>query len=103
MREEIGKRITEIRNNLGMKKYEFAEYLGITAQYLGTIESGENCLSVEKLILLSEKTNISLDYILLGKDTIDKNMLKHLADITDEQLNDYISTIKLLIELLKNG
>ena len=102
MKKEIGKRITMIRNNLGMKKFEFAKYLGITAQYLGSVESGENCLSVEKLILLSKKANISLDYILLGKtDFIDKKMIKQLADISDDQIEFSLNTIKQLINLLK--
>lgn len=76
---------------------------GITAQYLGSVESGENCLSVEKLILLSEKTNISLDYVLLGKtDSFDKNMIKALTDISDEQIEFSLNTIKLIVKLLKN-
>lgn len=102
MKEEIGKRISTIRNNLGMKKYEFANYLEISPQYLGSIESGENCLSVEKLILLSQKTNISLDYILLGKTNyIDTNLLGSLANISNEEIEFSFNTMKKIIKLLK--
>lgn len=103
MKKEIGKRITMIRNNLGLKKNEFARLLEITPQYLSTIEVGTNCLSVEKLILLSKKTNISLDYILLGKqNSFDKDMIKDLINIDDKQIDFSLNTIKEIIYILKS-
>lgn len=102
MRKEIGKRITIVRNNLGLKKNEFAKLLEITPQYLSTIEAGTNCLSVEKLILLANKTNISLDYILLGKqNSFDKNIIKELINIDDKQIDFSLNTIKEIVNLLK--
>ena len=77
---------------------------GITAQYLGSVESGENCLSVEKLIVLSKKTNLSLDYILLGKtNSLDNNMIKSLLNINDEQIDYSLNIIKQIISLLKKN
>lgn len=104
MNQEIGKRITTIRNDLEMKKCDFAKYLGISAQYLGSVESGENCLSVDKLILLAEKANISLDYILLGKTNfVDMNTIKNLKDISDEQIDFSLDIAKQIIKLLKSS
>lgn len=78
-------------------------FFGITAQYLGSVEAGENCLSVEKLILLSKKTNLSLDYILLGKtDSFDKNLIKNLTNIDDKQIEFSLNTIREMINLLKD-
>lgn len=77
-------------------------FFGITPQYLGTIENGNNCLSVEKIILLSEKANISTDYILLGKScVIDEKMIKNLLDIENIEINSLLNIIKEIIELLK--
>ncbi|MBP3707241.1 MAG: helix-turn-helix transcriptional regulator [Clostridia bacterium] len=101
MKKEICKRIKEIRNSLNMNKNEFANYLQITPQYLGTIENGENCLSVEKIILLSEKTNISTDYILLGKkNVLDENLIKKVAQIDGKQLDSCITIIKNVINMI---
>ena len=77
-------------------------FFGITPQYLGTIESGENCLSIEKVILLAKKANVSTDYILLGKTcTIDEKMIKHLLDIDDLEISCLLNIIKEIIDLLK--
>lgn len=101
MKKEICKRIKEIRNSLNMNKNEFASYLQITPQYLGTIESGENCLSVEKIVLLSEKTSISTDYILLGKENVlDENLIKQVVQIDGKQLDSCIAIIKNVINMI---
>ena len=85
-----------------MNKNQFAAFLGITPQYLCTIESGENCLSVEKIVLLARKANVSTDYILMGKnDIVNENMIKNVMNINQEQLDSYFSIIKNLIELTK--
>lgn len=104
MREEIGKRVTEIRNGLHMKKNEFAIFLGITPQYLGTVESGENCLSVEKIITLAKKANVTTDYILLGKtDVVDENMLKNVLNLNEDKLEIYFNTLKQITMLLQEN
>lgn len=104
MKKEICKRITIIRNGLGMNKQQFAEYLGITPQYLGSVESGENCLSIEKIVLLAKKTNLSTDYILLGKrNVIDERFVKSTLGITQDQLDSCFSIIKEVINLTKDA
>ena len=104
MKEDICKRITIIRNNLGMNKNEFANFLEITPQYLGTIESGENCLSVEKIILLSQKANISTDYILLGREhVIDENMIKDILSINEDQLDLCLSIIRSIVTIINSN
>lgn len=102
MKEDICKRIKSIRNSLGMNKNEFASFLEITPQYLGSIENGENCLSVEKIILLSKKANVSTDYILLGKnDIVNENMIKHILNIDDQQLSSCFSLVRGIIDLIQ--
>lgn len=103
MKEDICKRIKIIRNNLGMNKNEFANFLEITPQYLGSIESGTNCLSVEKIILLSNKAHVSTDYILLGKENIiDDSTIKHIMNLSNEDLNTCFSIVRGVIDIIKN-
>lgn len=65
-KEEVGKRIESIRNDLGMSKTKFADMIGVSGQYLGTVEKGINGFSVEIITNICEKTGASADYILLG-------------------------------------
>ncbi len=104
MKEEICKRIKNIRTNMNMNKNEFANLLGITPQYLCSIESGANCLSVEKIILLSQKANVSTDYILLGKNNIiDETTIKKLTNINQQQLDNCYVLINDIINLVKKS
>ena len=52
MKQEIGKRIKEIRENMNMTKESFAKLLGISGQYLGVVEHGKSYLSIEKIKIL---------------------------------------------------
>ena len=70
MKEDIGKRISELRKSMNMNKEQFSKLIGISGQYLGTVEAGVNGLSLTSLINLCEKTNTSADYILFGKKSI---------------------------------
>ncbi len=102
MKNEICCRIKEIRHSLGMNKHEFAKFLEITPQYLGSVENCENCFSVEKIILLSKKANISTDYILLGKrEIINEQIIQNIMGLNSTQLNDCYSIINALVDLIQ--
>lgn len=84
MKKEIGSRIREIRKSLNMNKEQFAKLIGISGQFLGMVESGDNGLSLERAIILCEKTNTSADYLLFGKKNITDENLKHVFDNIDK-------------------
>ena len=103
MKEEIGKRIKKIRENMGMTKESFAKQLGISGQYLGLIEHGKNCLSIEKLKILCDFTNLSADYILFGKNQNMVNDTKdRLAEFTENQIELGCDMIKKLALFIKD-
>lgn len=103
MKEEIGKRIKNIRENMGMTKESFAKQLGISGQYLGLIEHGKNCLSIEKLKILCDFTNLSADYILFGKNQNMVNDTKDiLAEFTENQIELGCDMIKKLALFIKD-
>ena len=76
-------------------KSNLANYFGLTPQYLGDVEKGKYCLSVEKLKLLSELTGISIDYIINGisSSTRDK-VITLLSKYNEEQVNAIFNAIK---------
>lgn len=102
MKKEIGERIKDIRENMNMTKECFAKQLGISGQYLGLIEHGKNYLSIEKLKVLCDLTNLSADYILFGKDKdiiIDtKNILSEFSENQIEVGCDILKKMALFIK-----
>ena len=51
LKQEIGERVKEIRENkMHMTKVQFANLIGMKNQYLGTVESGQRGLTVEKAL-----------------------------------------------------
>ena len=102
MREDIGKRIEIIRENMNMTKEEFAKKIGISGQYLGLIEHGKNYLSIEKLKLLCDFTQLSADYILFGKNPNIINETKDvLSEFSDTQIEKGCKTLKELALFIK--
>ena len=102
MKKQIGKRVAEIRTNtMKMSREDFAKMLGMSVQYLGTIERGQNCLSVEKIILLCDKVNISIDYLLLGRISNDDGIIMNLLSTFNEKQITYILRLMHRITLLK--
>ena len=104
MKEEIGKRIKNIREGMNMTKENFAKKIGISGQYLGLIEHGKNYLSIEKLKVLCDFTHLSADYILFGKDENVVNDTKNrLSEFTDNQIELGCDMLKKLALLLKDN
>lgn len=103
MKKAIGKRIKEIRENMGMTKESFAKELGISGQYLGIVEHGKSYLSIEKLKVLCDFTNLSADYILFGRDNnLISDMQKILSEFSPEQIEIGCDTLKRLALFIKN-
>lgn len=95
MKKEICERIINIRRNMNMSKEQFGRLIGISGQYLGTVEAGVHGLSMETFISLCEKTNTSADYILFGKENISDNILRHTFDgISINQISSAFAAIQ---------
>ncbi len=102
MKEEIGKRIRNIRENMGMTKEKFAKLLGISGQYLGVVEHGKSYLSIEKLKVLCDLTGLSADYILFGKDNnVSSNTKELLSQFSKEQIELGCETLQKLALFIK--
>mgnify|MGYP000395841087 CR=1 FL=1 len=101
MKKQIGLRIKNIRENMNMSKEEFSKLLGISGQYLGIVERGKSCLSIEKLKRLCDFT--SADYILFGKNNnIKSETSKILESFSNEEIELGCDTLKKLAVFIKS-
>ena len=63
---ETGKRIRIHRESLGISRVVFSEELNISPSHLQKIETGAKGASIDLLVDISERYEISLDYLLKG-------------------------------------
>ena len=104
MKKDIGIRISNLRKSMNMNKKQFAKLIGISGQYLGTVESGVNCLSLHSLINLCKNTNVSADYIFFGKKNfIDKTLKKLFFDMNEVQINSAFKILENIALFIKNS
>lgn len=96
----IGSRIKAERKNLGLTQEKLSELINVTPHYIYEIERGMKSMSVETLILLSEKMELSADYILFGNRRGNLNSLyRKLDELSDERR---IRAEKVFEQLLPN-
>jgi len=85
--KECGKRIRQLRMKKGYTQEEVAQTLNVDRSFYGRIESGQKGCSVDILVRLSDFFNVSLDYLILGKEqdfSLQFNMQENLkADIVE--------------------
>jgi transcriptional regulator with XRE-family HTH domain len=95
----LGKRIKEERNKCRLTQQQLAEEVELSDAFIGQIERGERCPTLETLISISNRLNVSVDYL-----------LQDSANITDETIvNEWIQIMdgktqkqkKLALELIK--
>ncbi len=64
----VGKRIRELRIMKGVTQEQLAMKVSLTSDHIGRIEIGKRGCSIDLLIELSSYFDVSLDYLVLGKD-----------------------------------
>ena len=84
---EIGIRLREIRINLGLSQAKMAEMMDVTDDHYRKLESGNTGLTIGKLRLLYEKLQIEPTYLITGKQSVEFDLEKYLANCTKEQKN----------------
>lgn len=78
---DIGGKIKYLRESNSYTQETFAEQFNISRRYLSKIESGERCPSIELLVDFSECFQITLDYLILGKNGSNAHIKNKLQKI----------------------
>lgn len=66
--QRIGKRIREIRTEQGLSQQKFGELLSVSQNTVSLWEKGKSVPTAEFLIAMSQRFEISVDYILCLKE-----------------------------------
>ena len=97
----LGKRIKEERLRLNLTQEKLSEKVGISTAYLGQIERGERCITLDKLIPLANYLGVTVDFILTDYIVTDEdNSLNILTQLfrgkTVEEKELAVNMLKLL-------
>ena len=67
-RDDYGSRIRSMQKNRGLTQEQLAEQLGVAANTIARIETGNRGISIDLAIELVVRFETTLDYIFLGRE-----------------------------------
>ena len=96
----LGKRIAQRRKQLNLKQNVLAEMLGISNNYLSSIECGKEHPSLEIIVNICNTLQVTPDYLLLGNmysNNIPQNITDGLKLCSNEDIDLLNSIMQILI------
>lgn len=84
--KRLGERVREERLRLHLTQAQLAEAIDISDTYMGAIERGERCLTLDTLVRLVNRLGVTVDYLLA--DSVadsDANVMEQFKQIVDQQ------------------
>lgn len=94
---EIGKKIKQRRNELGITQDNLAERINVARSTISNWEIGRNYPDIQTIVLLSDELDISLDELLKG----DKVVVEKIASDTKvRKKNKWVIAVLLFILIL---
>lgn len=82
--ESCGARIKELRLKNGLTQEKLAEDMNITDVHLRRLENGTRAGSIELLIELAQYFHVSLDYLILGRESRADEAKKELSALKEQ-------------------
>ena len=71
---EFNNRLYELRKQKGLSQEELANRLNVSRQTISKWEVGDSTPDMDKLVAISDLFGISLDELVLGKDSVEKGV-----------------------------
>lgn len=93
---EIGKRIQNRRKQQGLTQEQLADMMNVSIQMVSNLERGNKAIRIDNLINLSKILDISTDYILTGKETV--NDIQYMTSRIERLSDKDRKMIGLLID-----
>lgn len=89
---EVGKRLSARRKELGLKQFQVSEAAGLSDKYLSNLERATSVMSIDVLMKLCNVLKVSPDYLLLGtterlnSEDIEQRFLQMLSSMNEKQI-----------------
>lgn len=100
--KKLGKRIREERLRLNLTQEHLSEDIGISTAYLGQIERGERNITLDKLITLTNRLGVTVDFLLndyvtaANEDLYQKIMLQLFDGRSTKEKELAVNIVRLL-------
>lgn len=97
---EIGRRIANRRNQLGLTQSQAAERAGLTQQFFASVETGAKNIRAESIIKVSKALNVSADFLLTGivTDFERHELMRMLEPLDADQFSEIEDIIRDVLE-----
>lgn len=96
---EMGKRLRMFRNQLDYTQEQMADILGMSVAYYGKVERGVHGLSLAKLVIVNDKLDIDINYLLTGVEKSNLSLDNVLNECPREKRYDMEQLIKYAVSL----
>ena len=100
-KKDIGEKIKYERKYRNLTLDDCSKILGVTASFLGLVERGERCLSLDKVIKFCSVFGVSTDYLIYGDSkfreefvSIKDDIVFQLEGLTEKDYNIILALIK---------
>lgn len=101
--KRIGKRIKECREKLGLTQDQFSEKIGLSVNYISTVERGGSFPRYEKLIKIISGLEVSADAIFCdvinnSVEYKENEVSRRLSGLPTEEQNRILEMLDLMIQ-----
>ena len=86
--KEIGERLRTSRKSKGLTQAQVADMLDMSCNFYGEIERGNCRLSIEKLLLVHQRLEIDLTYLITGETAPSINFHDIISDCPKDKVFD---------------
>ena len=99
---KIGQRLRELRNRHSLKQADMAGILSISTAAYQKIETGINEISCKHILTIQDHFNISTDWLLSGKTSIDSQDFEENREHVKKMLADMKASKQVLFSMLSH-
>lgn len=98
---EMGQRLKRIRTENQYTQEQMAELLELSTAYYGKVERGQYGLSLEKILLVSQKIEVDINYLFTGYKSRSFTVEELLDQCPKEKRYDFEQLMKYALRLTK--
>lgn len=96
--KNIGNRLLLRRRELNYTQEKMAELLGVSTGFYGMIERGEKAPSIEKLVIIYEKLDTDITYLLTGNQK-EEYIMNYIEKCPKEKQYDFEQLMRYALNL----